>query len=59
MDQGSGTYTVLRQLVAQELQVPLEAVNLETLDSTQVEKDAGLWAAAAAPGSTATPPTWR
>ena len=42
MDQGSGTYTVLRQLVAQELQVPLESVNLETLDSTRVEKDAGL-----------------
>ena len=42
MDQGSGTYTVLRQLVAQELQVPLESVNVETLDSTQVEKDAGL-----------------
>ena len=42
MDQGSGTYTVLRQLVAEELQVPLESVNLETLDSTRVEKDAGL-----------------
>lgn len=42
MDQGSGTYTVLRQLVAQELQVPLESVNLVTLDSTQVEKDQGL-----------------
>lgn len=42
MDQGSGTYTVLRQLVAEELQVPLESVHLETLDSTQVEKDAGL-----------------
>ena len=42
MDQGSGTYTVLRQLVAEELQVPLESVNIETLDSTQVLKDQGL-----------------
>ena len=59
MDQGSGTYTVLRQLVAEELQVPLESVNIETLDSTQVAQGSRVWAAAAAPGSTATPPTSR
>lgn len=42
MDQGSGTYTVMRQLVAEELQVPLQSVRVETLDSTEVERDQGL-----------------
>ena len=42
MDQGSGTYTVMRQVVAEELQVPLDSVRVEMLDSTKVLKDQGL-----------------
>jgi len=42
MDQGSGTYTVMRQVVAEELQVPFESVAVEVLDSTKVLKDQGL-----------------
>jgi len=42
MDQGSGTYTVMRQVVAEELQIPLDSVGVEILDSTKVLKDQGL-----------------
>lgn len=42
MDQGSGTYTVMRQVVAEELQIPFDSVAVEMLDSTKVLKDQGL-----------------
>ena len=42
MDVGSGAYTVMRQIVAEELKVPLESVQVETLDTTKVVKDTGV-----------------
>ena len=42
MDVGSGAYTVMRQVVAEELGVPLEAVQVESLDTTKVLKDTGV-----------------
>ena len=42
MDVGSGAYTVMRQVVAEELIVPLEAVKVESLDTTKVLKDTGV-----------------
>ena len=34
VDQGAGTYTAMRQIAANELQVPLESVRCETLDTS-------------------------
>jgi len=42
MDVGSGAYTVMRQVVAEELGLPLEAVQVESLDTTKVLKDTGV-----------------
>jgi CO/xanthine dehydrogenase Mo-binding subunit len=42
MDVGSGAYTVMRQIVAEELKVPLESVQVESLDTTKVVKDTGV-----------------
>jgi CO/xanthine dehydrogenase Mo-binding subunit len=42
MDVGSGAYTVMRQVVAEELKVPLESVGVESLDTTKVLKDTGV-----------------
>ncbi|HEY3306013.1 MAG TPA: xanthine dehydrogenase family protein molybdopterin-binding subunit [Candidatus Binatia bacterium] len=42
MDVGSGAYTVMRQIVAEELKVPLEFVGVESLDTTKVLKDTGV-----------------
>ncbi|MPZ47943.1 MAG: molybdopterin-dependent oxidoreductase [Dehalococcoidia bacterium] len=41
-DQGVGTYTVLRQIVAEELQVSPERITLEIWDTTAVASDSGL-----------------
>lgn len=42
MDVGAGAYTVMRQIVAEELRVPVESVRVETLDTTGVLKDTGV-----------------
>ncbi|MGH7773097.1 MAG: xanthine dehydrogenase family protein molybdopterin-binding subunit [Candidatus Binatia bacterium] len=42
MDVGPGAYTVMRQIVAEELKVPLESVNVEMLDTSKVVKDTGV-----------------
>jgi CO/xanthine dehydrogenase Mo-binding subunit len=42
MDVGSGAYTVMRQIVAEELKVPLDTVEVESLDTTKVVKDTGV-----------------
>ncbi|HEY1268310.1 MAG TPA: xanthine dehydrogenase family protein molybdopterin-binding subunit [Candidatus Binatia bacterium] len=42
MDVGSGAYTVMRQVVAEELGVPLDAVQVASLDTTKVLKDTGV-----------------
>jgi CO/xanthine dehydrogenase Mo-binding subunit len=42
MDVGSGAYTVMRQVVAEELGVPLESIRVESLDTTKVLKDTGV-----------------
>ncbi|HEY2988887.1 MAG TPA: xanthine dehydrogenase family protein molybdopterin-binding subunit [Candidatus Binatia bacterium] len=42
MDVGSGAYTVMRQIVAEELKVPVESVRVEALDTTKVVKDTGV-----------------
>jgi len=47
LDQGAGTYTVMRQIVAQELKVPLDAIKVEVLDTTKVAKDTGVGASRA------------
>lgn len=44
LDQGAGTGTVLRQIVAEELQVPWETIILETLDTAKVSTDTGVGA---------------
>jgi carbon-monoxide dehydrogenase large subunit len=42
MDVGSGAYTVMRQVVAEELGVPLESIHVASLDTTKVLKDTGV-----------------
>jgi len=42
VDVGPGAYTMMRQIVAQELSVPLNDVRVETLDTTAVIKDTGV-----------------
>ena len=44
LDQGSGTYTVLCEIVAEELKVPLEKILVETLDTSRGVKDTGVGA---------------
>lgn len=47
MDQGAGTYTVMRQIAAEELGVPLDSVRVELLDTDNVPKDTGVGASRA------------
>ena len=47
MDQGAGTYTVMRQIAAEELNVPLNSVRVELLDTDNVPKDTGVGASRA------------
>ncbi len=47
VDQGSGTYTAMRQIAARELGVPVESVQFETLDTAGVQPDTGVGASRA------------
>ena len=42
LDQGAGTYTLLCEIVAEELKVPLERIRVETLDTNMGVKDTGV-----------------
>lgn len=42
LDQGAGVFTVICEVVGEELNVPLESVELEHLDSRSVESDTGV-----------------
>ena len=44
LDQGAGTHTAMRLVAAEELNVPLEAIRVETLDTSQVGPDTGIGA---------------
>jgi CO/xanthine dehydrogenase Mo-binding subunit len=41
-DTGPGAYTVMRQIVSQELDVPLDSIRMEIVDTTRVLKDTGV-----------------
>jgi CO/xanthine dehydrogenase Mo-binding subunit len=41
-DTGPGAYTVMRQIVCQELDVPLDSIRMEIVDTTRVLKDTGV-----------------
>jgi CO/xanthine dehydrogenase Mo-binding subunit len=47
VDQGAGTYTALRQIVAHELQVPVGFVSVEILDTSRIAADTGVGASRA------------
>jgi xanthine dehydrogenase molybdenum-binding subunit len=42
MDTGPGAYTIMRQIVSDELKVPLDSIRVEILDTTKVLKDTGV-----------------
>jgi CO/xanthine dehydrogenase Mo-binding subunit len=42
MDTGPGAYTIMRQIVAEEIKVPLDAIKVELLNTTKVLKDTGV-----------------
>jgi CO/xanthine dehydrogenase Mo-binding subunit len=44
VDQGAGTYTAMRQVAAETLQVPLSRVRVEILDTSRVGPDTGVGA---------------
>jgi CO/xanthine dehydrogenase Mo-binding subunit len=41
-DQGAGTYTVLSEIVAEELKIPLSQIKVQQLDTDQGTKDTGV-----------------
>ena len=41
-DTGPGVFTMMRQIVGEELSIPLDAIAVEMLDSNQVVKDTGV-----------------
>lgn len=47
LDQGAGTHTAMRLVAAEELQVPLEMIRIETLDTSKVAPDTGVGASRA------------
>ena len=47
VDQGAGTYTAMRQIVANELQVPVAQVGCQILDSSAAAADTGVGASRA------------
>jgi CO/xanthine dehydrogenase Mo-binding subunit len=47
VDQGAGTYTALRQIVANELQVPVQQVRFQILDTSRAAADTGVGASRA------------
>jgi CO/xanthine dehydrogenase Mo-binding subunit len=53
-DQGSGTYTTLQQVVAEELRVPTSRINLEIWDTDETEDDSGIGGSRATRVNTAT-----
>src|SRR3990170_2595722 len=42
VDQGAGTYTVLSEIVAEELKIPLSQIKVQQLDTAQGTKDTGV-----------------
>ncbi len=42
IDTGPGAYSIMRQIVGEELKVPLDDVRVEMLDTTKVVKDTGV-----------------
>ncbi len=42
LDQGSGTYTVLAEIVAEELKIPVSQVRAQSLDTAKGTKDTGV-----------------
>jgi CO/xanthine dehydrogenase Mo-binding subunit len=42
VDTGPGAYTVMRQIVSQELDVPLDSIRMEIVDTTRVFNDTGV-----------------
>jgi len=47
VDQGAGTYTAMRQIVAEELRLGVEQVEFEILDTSRIEPDTGVGASRA------------
>ena len=47
VDQGAGTYTAMRQIAAKELQVPVEQVRFQILDTSRAAADTGVGASRA------------
>jgi CO/xanthine dehydrogenase Mo-binding subunit len=47
VDQGAGTYTAMRQIAANELEIPVESVQVEILDTGKVAPDTGVGASRA------------
>ncbi len=41
-DQGSGTYTIIKQIVSEELQIPLDRIELEIWNTDAVRFDSGI-----------------
>ena len=54
-DQGAGTYTVLSEIVAEELKIPLSQIKVQQLDTQKGTKGYRASVAAGRHGSTATP----
>ena len=44
LDQGAGTHTAMRLIAAEELNIPLENIRMETLDTSQIGPDTGIGA---------------
>jgi CO/xanthine dehydrogenase Mo-binding subunit len=42
LDQGGGTYTILSEIVAEELKIPLSQIRAESLNTSQGTKDTGV-----------------
>jgi putative selenate reductase molybdopterin-binding subunit len=42
LDQGAGTYTVLCEIVAEELKIPLSQIRVQSLDTEKGKKDTGV-----------------
>lgn len=42
MDVGPGAYTIMRQIVAEELKIPIDGVRVEALDTSKVLMDTGV-----------------
>jgi len=47
LDQGAGTYTLLCEIVGEELKIPLDRIKIETLDTSRGKKDTGVGASRA------------